>query len=84
MHFLPRQQRHIDQHILGEDAVARRGIVDQHVRHRAHELAILNDRAARQECGGERTNTLKNIISHFHILIGFFAHISAELNRFSS
>ena len=35
---LPRQQRHIDQHILGKDAVARRGIVDQHVRHRAHRL----------------------------------------------
>ena len=49
--LLPRQKRHIDQHILGEDAVARRGIVDQHVRHRAHELAVLDNGGAAHECG---------------------------------
>ena len=36
------------QHILNENAVARGGIVDEHVRNRADELAVLNDGRARQ------------------------------------
>ena len=49
------QHRHIDQHILGKDPVAGGGIIDQNVGHGTDELAVLNDRRARQECGQERT-----------------------------
>ena len=43
------------QHILNENAIPRGGIVYKHVRHRAHELAVLDNRRARQVCGQERT-----------------------------
>ena len=36
------------QHIFNENAVARGGIVDEDVCHRADELAVLNDGRARQ------------------------------------
>ena len=39
------------QHILNENAVARGGIVDHNVRHRAHKLAVLDDGRAAHECG---------------------------------
>ena len=39
------------QHIFNKDAVARGGIVDKDVGDRPDELAVLDDRAARQECG---------------------------------
>ena len=48
--FLPHQYGRIDEHILDKDTVANGGIVDQDVRHRAHDLAVLNDRAAAHEC----------------------------------
>ena len=51
------QHRHIDQHILGKDPVARGGVIDQDVGHGADELAVLNDRAARQVCGQLRTTS---------------------------
>jgi hypothetical protein len=34
------------QHILNENSVPRCGIVDEHVRHRADELAVLNNGGA--------------------------------------
>ena len=43
---LPRQERHISEHVFGENAVSRGGIVDQDVRHRTHNLPILDDRGA--------------------------------------
>ena len=43
-----RQHRHIDQHILGKDSVARGGIIDQDVGHGTDELTVLDDRRARQ------------------------------------
>ena len=52
---LSRHQRHINQHVFGKDAVARCGIVDQHVGHNSHGLVVLNDGGALQECGQERT-----------------------------
>ena len=42
---------HGGEHILDEDAISRGGIVDEDVGHRAHELAVLNDGGAAQECG---------------------------------
>ena len=49
------QITHLIQHIFDENAIAARGIVDQHMRHSPHELAVLNYGAARQVCGQERT-----------------------------
>ena len=43
------------QHIFDEDSVAGCGIVDEHMRYRSHELAVLDDRAAAHECGQEGT-----------------------------
>ena len=42
------RQRHLHriEHILNENAVSRGGIVDQHVRDRADELAVLDNRRA--------------------------------------
>ena len=39
------------EHIFNENAVADRWVADHDVRHRSDELAVLNDRAAAQECG---------------------------------
>ena len=39
------------QHIFNENSVARGGVIDEHVRHCSHELAVPDDRATAQECG---------------------------------
>ena len=52
---LPREVAHLPQHIFNEYAVAGGGIIDKHVCHRSHQLAVLNDRGARHECGQEGT-----------------------------
>ena len=44
--FSPCHQGHINQHILGKDAVAGGGGVDQHVGDGSHQLAVLNDGGA--------------------------------------
>ena len=46
------------QHILDENSVSRGGIVYHNVGNRADELAILNDRRARHECGQVGTTVL--------------------------
>ena len=43
------------EHILHKDPVPRGGIVDQDVRHRAHDLPVLDNCGAAQVCGQERT-----------------------------
>ena len=43
---LPRQIAHLIQHIFNENAISRGGVIDEHVRHSADELAVLNDRRA--------------------------------------
>ena len=43
------------QHIFNENPITRCGIVDENMRHRSHELAVLDDGRARHECGQERT-----------------------------
>ena len=48
--FLPRQHRHIGEHILEEDPVTRGGIVDQNMGDGAHDLAVLDDGGAGREC----------------------------------
>ena len=47
------------EHIFNKNAIARRGIVDQHVGHRANQFAVLDDGAAAHAChdaagGGEQ------------------------------
>jgi len=49
--FLCRQLAHLIQHIFNKYTVSRFRIVDKHVGHRSHELAVLDDRATTQECG---------------------------------
>ena len=58
------------QHIFNENAVSRGGIVDEHVRYRADELAVLNDRRARHECGQVGTTIINRnlIIESIHRL----------------
>ena len=51
----PRRHGHIDEHIFEEDSVARGRIVDEDVRHRADDLAVLDNRASAHECGQEGT-----------------------------
>ena len=46
--FLCRQLAHLIQHIFNKYTVSRGGVVDEDVGDSAHELAVLNDRAARQ------------------------------------
>ena len=41
--ILPRQNRHIREHILQKDAVSRGGVVDEDVGDGTDELAVLND-----------------------------------------
>ena len=43
------------EHILNENAVPRCRIIDEHVRYRADELAVLDNRATAHECGQEGT-----------------------------
>ena len=52
---LPCRHGHIDEHIFEKDSISRCRIVDQHVRHRADDLIVLNDGGAAHECGQEGT-----------------------------
>ena len=45
--FLPR----LVEHIFDKNAVARGGIVDEHMGNSSYDLSVLDDRAARHECG---------------------------------
>ena len=47
-------------HIFNENSVARGGIVDEHVGHRVDEFTVLDDRAARHECGQVGTTLFMN------------------------
>ena len=55
-------------HIFNENPVSRGGIVDQHVGHRSHELSVLKDGAARQECGQSRTTNFNSSFMKFSVL----------------
>ena len=48
------------QHIFDKNTVTRRGVVDENVRYRTHQLAVLNDGAARHECGQVGTTVFNN------------------------
>ena len=80
MFLLSRHHRHIDQHVFKEDSVPRGGIVDQHVRDRADELAVLDDGRARHECGQERTT---KFVSFFIVSTAIFISSSVG-KRFGS
>ena len=44
--FLTQRRGHIFEHIFNKDAVARRGVADEDVCDRPHDLAVLHDGAA--------------------------------------
>ena len=48
------------QHIFNENAVARGGVVDENMGHSPHELAVLDNRRAAQECGQVGTTLFIN------------------------
>ena len=64
----PRRNGHIDEHIFEEDSISRCRIVDQHVRHRADQLAVLNNRRAAHECGQEGTTKFNGNLIKFIVL----------------
>ena len=43
------------QHIINENSISRSRVVHQYMGHRAHQLAVLNDRASALECVKYRT-----------------------------
>ena len=47
----PRQQRHIGEHILGEDAVAHGRVSDEDVRDCLHGIPALDNCEVAHECG---------------------------------
>ena len=51
------------EHIFDENSVACRRVVDQYVRHSSHELAVLDDRGARHECGQVGTTHFYNFLT---------------------
>ena len=63
--FSPQRLWHILEHIFNKDAVARGGVADQHVRHRANEASVLQDRATAHECGQVGTTAFLQIIDRF-------------------
>jgi hypothetical protein len=50
-----RVKTHVREHIFNEYSVPRGGVIDQHVRHRADELAVPDDGRSAHECGQEGT-----------------------------
>ena len=51
------------EHIFDEDAVAGGGVIDEDVGDGADELAVLNNGAARQVCGQERTTNFNRYLT---------------------
>ena len=76
----PRRHGHIGEHIFHEDPIAARGIVDQDVRHRADDLAVLDNRRAAHKCGQERTT---KFVSFFIVSTAIFISSSVG-KRFGS
>ena len=69
---LPRCLRHVLRHILNKDPISRGGVIDENMRHRSDNLAVLNDRAAAHECG--QVGTTKFIKKSF-LVASFFLHL---------
>ena len=69
------------EHILNKNSVPRGGVADQHVRDRADELAILDDRAAAQVCGQERTTVFCKIFIKLAHRLGDGALFLSVLNN---
>ena len=76
--FLCRQLARLIQHIFNKYTVSRFRIVDEDVCHRADQLAVLDDRAARHECGQVRTT---NFVSFFIVSTAIF--ISSSVGNLS-
>ena len=80
--FLCRRFRrvcHIGEHILNENAIPRGGIVDHHVGHCADQAPVLNDGAARQECGQVGTT---NFIKKYFLSVSFFLYTVRKTGEF--
>ena len=74
-------QLHGGEHIFDENSVSRGGIVDEDVRHRADELAVLNDGRAAQVCGQVGTTVFYKIfIKLAHRLGGGALFLSVLIN----
>ena len=74
-------------HIFNENSVSRGRIVDQHVGDSAHELAVLKDGAARQECGQSRTTkcVITFIFSAALCISSFVGNLfGSEFGRFNA
>ena len=79
--FSPCQHWHADEHIFGEDPVSHGGVTDHHVCDGSHELAVLNNRRARHECGQEGTTVFYKIfIKLAHRLGGGALFLSVLIN----
>ena len=72
MRGLPCKIPHLIQHILNKDPVPRCRIVDQHVRDRADELAVLNNGLAAHKCGQEGTTKFVIFSTAFTAFFHFF------------
>ena len=68
------------EHILNKYSVARGGIVDEHVRYRADQLAVLNDRRAAHECGQEGTTVFYNFLTILTLFVKKFAFSPCFIN----
>ena len=56
------------QHILDKYSVTRGGIIDHHVRDRAHVLTVLDYGATAHECGQEGTTNFNSSFMRFFVL----------------
>ena len=56
-------------HILNKNAVALGGVCHHHVRYRSDKLAVLDNRAARQECGQVGTTLFYNFLTVSTLLV---------------
>ena len=54
------------EHIFNENAVSRAGIVNKNVRHRANELAVLNDGAATHTLNDAARSVNQSLIGDFY------------------
>ena len=57
------------QHVFDKYAIPSGGIIYEHVRHRADELAVLNDGRAAHECGQERTTLFNEKFTKRHTVM---------------
>ena len=60
------------EHILNENSIPRSGVVNEHMGNGTYKLAVLNDRAARHECGQVGTTVFNKKFIFALVLLGRF------------